>query len=298
MATLASSSSRGRRFASPEVRELVMARLGHLGGLVFAIAALLLALALASYNPHDPSLNTATSQPATNLAGVPGAMAADVLIQGFGVAAALPALAMLAWGYRTATRRPLRLILRVLCTVLALPLLAAVLSVAPGPAWPTHAGLGRRSGPHDRRPGRPDGTGAARPGGRRPGARDRSGLGAHSVGAGPGPVRRGMACGRSGSGGRGPRDGAGRRACGRAAGPHGRGHCQRRAGGRPAVPAHDAAVARTRSSATASRAPHRRAAYQRLRSPPRFGVRRPARPVPSRSRPNAQWTARLPSSPS
>jgi len=138
MTTLA----QGRRFASPEVRNVVLARLGQLGGIAFAIGALLLLVALASYNPHDPSLNTATSRPATNLAGLPGAMSADVLLQGFGAAAILPSVAMLAWGFRIATRRPLRFVIRLLCTLLALPVLAATLALVPVPAWPTTAGPG------------------------------------------------------------------------------------------------------------------------------------------------------------
>ena len=136
------SIAQGRRFASPEVRSIVLARLGQLGGIAFAVGALLLLVALVSYNPHDPSLNTATSRSPTNLAGVPGAMAADVLLQCFGAAAALPVLALLAWSFRTATRRPLRLTVRLLFTLLALPALAAVLAAAPGPSWPTAAGLG------------------------------------------------------------------------------------------------------------------------------------------------------------
>ena len=118
------------------------ARVGQLGGIVFAIVAILLLVALASYNPHDPSLNTATSRPATNLAGTPGAVFADAMLQGFGAAALLPSLALLAWGFRTATGRPLRLLIRVVCTVLALPVAAAALAGVPGPAWPTASGLG------------------------------------------------------------------------------------------------------------------------------------------------------------
>ncbi len=136
------SIAQGRRFASSEVRNIVLARLGQLGGIAFAIGALLLLVALASYNPHDPSLNTATSRLPTNLAGVPGAAVADVLLQCFGAAAALPVLALLAWSFRTATRRPLRLTVRLLFILLALPALAAVLAAVPGPSWPTPAGPG------------------------------------------------------------------------------------------------------------------------------------------------------------
>jgi len=142
-----------RRFASPEIQVLIRTRLAQLGGLALALCALLLLAALASYNPHDPSLNTATSQPPRNLAGLPGAMCADLLLQGFGAAAALPGLAMLAWAFRIATGRPLRLVLRLVCTVLAMPVVAAVLAAAvlvPGmlavAAWPTAAGLGGAAG--------------------------------------------------------------------------------------------------------------------------------------------------------
>ncbi len=138
-----------RRFASPEINALIRTRLAQLGGLALALCALLLLAALASYNPHDPSLNTATSQPARNLAGPAGALVADILLQGVGAASALPGLAMLAWAFRTVTGMPLRFGLRLTCTLLALPVVAAVLAAAaeaPGlqiaAAWPTMAGLG------------------------------------------------------------------------------------------------------------------------------------------------------------
>ena len=141
-----SASLQSRRFASPEIQALVRTRLAQLGGLALALAALLLLVALGSYNPHDPSFDTATSQPPRNLVGLPGAACADLLLQGFGIAAALPSLAMLAWAFRIATGRPLRLTVRLLCTLAALPAVAAVLAAASGPlrlpAWPTTAGLG------------------------------------------------------------------------------------------------------------------------------------------------------------
>ncbi len=133
-------------FASPEIRNEAKLRLGQLGGLVLAVAALLLLVALASYNPHDPSLNTATSRTPTNLVGLVGATIADVLLQGFGAAAVLPALAMLAWAWRIFTARRLRPAIRLAATVLAMPALAAALSAVPGPQgrldWPTAAGPG------------------------------------------------------------------------------------------------------------------------------------------------------------
>ena len=135
--------------ASPELRSLFRQRFGQLGALGIAMAGLVLAVALGSYNPHDPSMNTATSRAATNLVGVPGAMTADLLLQYFGAAGAAPVLAMLAWAYRMAAARPLRLGMRMLFLVLGVPVLASVLGMipviwgAPGPvSWPGGAGLG------------------------------------------------------------------------------------------------------------------------------------------------------------
>jgi len=66
-----------------------------LGGSMGALA-LLLALALISYHPTDPSLNTAAAGPVRNWIGAPGAWAADLLLSLFGPAAALllPLLAL------------------------------------------------------------------------------------------------------------------------------------------------------------------------------------------------------------
>jgi S-DNA-T family DNA segregation ATPase FtsK/SpoIIIE len=120
-------------FASVELRTLFKQRMGQLCGIGVALAALAMLVALVSYNPHDPSLNTATSLPATNLAGAPGAMLADVSVQYFGAAGVLPVLALLAWAYRVGTSRPLRLGVRLISLLLALPILGAVLAAAPTP---------------------------------------------------------------------------------------------------------------------------------------------------------------------
>jgi DNA segregation ATPase FtsK/SpoIIIE, S-DNA-T family len=56
------------------------------GGLLLLLCLSLL-LALASYNPNDPSLNTATALPARNWLGLPGAWISDILLQWFGLAA-------------------------------------------------------------------------------------------------------------------------------------------------------------------------------------------------------------------
>ena len=68
-------------------------RLNELIGFLLFVFAILLVLALVSYSPLDPSLNTAATpaagKPAHNWIGVVGAFVADILLQFFGVAAFL-----------------------------------------------------------------------------------------------------------------------------------------------------------------------------------------------------------------
>ncbi len=78
-------------------------RLNELVGFLYFVSACLLLLALISYSPLDPSLNTATAvsarHPAHNWVGVVGAMVSDLLLQSGGVAVFLfPIfLALLGW---------------------------------------------------------------------------------------------------------------------------------------------------------------------------------------------------------
>src|SRR5436305_6238269 len=64
-------------------------RLNELVGFLLLVAATLLFLALASYSPLDPSLNTAAATGGAhqthNWIGVTGALIADLLLQIFGI---------------------------------------------------------------------------------------------------------------------------------------------------------------------------------------------------------------------
>jgi S-DNA-T family DNA segregation ATPase FtsK/SpoIIIE len=146
VAAVRSVSSGDRRFASPAIRSLMKRRTAELSGLSLGLFGLALLVALGSYNPADPSLNTATGRTATNLAGPVGAILADLLLQGFGVPAALPGLAMLAWAWRMASRRGVgSMAARLGAMVAALPVLSAVLDAVPrlrSVDWPTMAGPG------------------------------------------------------------------------------------------------------------------------------------------------------------
>jgi hypothetical protein len=83
--------ARVRRFASPAVKAALLRRWREFLGVVCGLAGLALLVALASHDPADPSFSTATARGAANLAGPLGAHASDVLLQGFGGAALLPA---------------------------------------------------------------------------------------------------------------------------------------------------------------------------------------------------------------
>jgi S-DNA-T family DNA segregation ATPase FtsK/SpoIIIE len=143
----------GRRIAPAGLRTLVLRRLAELAGLALAVLALLLLAALGSYNPADPSFDTATAGPVHNLAGPPGADAADLLLQGFGVAGVLPGLALLAWGWRIGSHRGLLLFpLRLAALLAALPAAGGVLAPLPAllraepTGWPAGSGLGGAAG--------------------------------------------------------------------------------------------------------------------------------------------------------
>src|SRR5437763_6739039 len=79
-------------------------RLNELLGFLLCVSALLLFLALASYSPLDPSLNSASvltgSRVARNWIGIVGAFGADLLLQFFGVGAFLLPIFAVAMGFR------------------------------------------------------------------------------------------------------------------------------------------------------------------------------------------------------
>ena len=118
-----------RRLASPEIHAIFRQRVGQIGALALLVAAAVLLLTLATYNPHDPSLDTSTARPATNLAGPVGAVVADFMLQSFGAVSLLPVLALLAWAWRAASGRGVGgPAMRLVSLLLALPVCGAALT--------------------------------------------------------------------------------------------------------------------------------------------------------------------------
>ncbi|MEA3000622.1 MAG: segregation ATPase FtsK/SpoIIIE, family [Sphingomonadales bacterium] len=104
------------------------------GGAVGALA-LLAALALASYHPTDPALNTAAAGPVRNWIGAPGAWTADLLLSLFGPAAALllPLVALIGLRIARGAGRG-RWVRALLLTMLAMILFGAAASLVVGGA--------------------------------------------------------------------------------------------------------------------------------------------------------------------
>ncbi|WP_337876849.1 DNA translocase FtsK 4TM domain-containing protein, partial [Elioraea sp.] len=92
------------RLIPPELAGFLRRRLADLAGLAASLVGLTLAVALASHDPADPSLNTATGAPVANLAGRTGAVFADAALQGVGLAAWLLVAAPLGWAFALVAR--------------------------------------------------------------------------------------------------------------------------------------------------------------------------------------------------
>ena len=139
----------GRRTLLPAAfADALRQRLIELSGIGVFAAALLIAAALATYSPSDPSLNNATGSAVQNVLGLPGAVAADLVWQFFGLAGWAAPLVLVAWAWRLAGRKLLSLVwfrlLAVIAGMLALSVAAAPLP-APGD-WPLRAGMGGAAG--------------------------------------------------------------------------------------------------------------------------------------------------------
>jgi DNA segregation ATPase FtsK/SpoIIIE, S-DNA-T family len=77
-------------------------------GLALLLASLLLVAALLTYDPHDASVNTAVDAAPHNFVGHSGAVVADLLWQGLGLACFLIPILLLGWSFRMLLSRPLR----------------------------------------------------------------------------------------------------------------------------------------------------------------------------------------------
>ncbi len=142
---MAHSSAKARTTFLPDgaVDGLKRRAVEAIGVAVVAAAAVLFA-AVATYSPSDPSFDVATDGAARNLIGLPGAYAADVLVQLFGLAGILPPLLLGAWGVQMLrAKAPSYMWFRSLVFILSLFAASIWLTALPEPdGWPLRAGLG------------------------------------------------------------------------------------------------------------------------------------------------------------
>jgi len=114
-------------FLPPEASAFLRRRLTEGLGILLLLVGAALLLALFSYDPKDPSGNVAATGAAiSNWLGATGAWSADFLLQSFGIAGAVIALAFVAWGWRVVAKRGLSpLWLRILLLIAAILLIGA-----------------------------------------------------------------------------------------------------------------------------------------------------------------------------
>jgi S-DNA-T family DNA segregation ATPase FtsK/SpoIIIE len=140
-----SSADAGKApFLPAGARLFIRRRAVELGGLALFALGVALIVALASYSATDPSGNNAVDGPVNNLLGPIGAHIADAGLQSIGLAALLPGVMLISWGYRIlagkGVDRPW-----VRLTLLPLALLALAMGAAgfvPPTGWSLRVGLG------------------------------------------------------------------------------------------------------------------------------------------------------------
>src|SRR6516162_4958774 len=144
MSSAAGRRHYGRSFISDDFQAALRRRLRELGGLALFAAVGVAVFALATWSVNDPSLSYATNAPVRNMLGVPGAIAADLAMQLFGIAAIAIILPPSFWGWRFFTHRILdRLRWRVAAWIGGVILSAAFASsVTRPPQWPLPTGIG------------------------------------------------------------------------------------------------------------------------------------------------------------
>jgi len=117
-------------------------------GVLQALLAALLLVALISWNPADPSLNAASGAAPTNWLGLNGALFADLFMQSLGLGAWPAAILLIAFGLAAAIGDAIQQRLKpsplkaLSATGGVLALSAALSALASPAAWPLAAGLG------------------------------------------------------------------------------------------------------------------------------------------------------------
>ncbi len=126
------------------IREFPRRRAAELAGLSALAGVGALSMALLTWSVSDPSINHATNAPVRNVMGAPGAIAADIVMQMFGLACVAVLAPPAFWGCRLLIHRRLeRPRMKAGLYVVGVAAAAALASLLPAPgSWPLPTGLG------------------------------------------------------------------------------------------------------------------------------------------------------------
>ncbi len=137
-------SQRGNTILPDAIGGALRRRMIEMGGLAIIAATAGIIAALATWSVNDPSYNNAVDAPVSNLLGRPGAIAADFLMQSFGIAAVAVILPFAVWGWQILTHRPTAYVkTRLAAWIVGIALAAVFASSLPvSPKWPLQTALG------------------------------------------------------------------------------------------------------------------------------------------------------------
>lgn len=125
-------------------QQFIKRRISELAGLLILVIAVMLTASLLSFYPTDPSLNNTADGPAQNWLGVPGAYAAELLLQTVGLASVALILCLCGWSWRLWHQARLRVLLGRAVALLAALVSCSVLfgAIPAWHGWPIPSGLG------------------------------------------------------------------------------------------------------------------------------------------------------------
>tara|TARA_B100000886_G_scaffold339929_1_gene307003 strand:- start:3435 stop:5867 length:2433 start_codon:yes stop_codon:yes gene_type:complete len=125
-------------------KQFVRNRFLEINGIIFMAISTAILLAILSYNPLDPSTNTASAKPVSNWMGEIGSSFADVALQTFGIAITAFGFVIAIWGWRFFRHIGNgKIWVRVLCLPISILLIStAAAGIVVGDNWPLQTGYG------------------------------------------------------------------------------------------------------------------------------------------------------------
>lgn len=140
------------RFGSEDMTDSVSGfarkRFYEVAGTAIFLLCVMVLISLLSWSHSDPSYNHATAAPAENLLGYPGARAADLMMQLYGLASPVLVFVLAFWAWRLTAHRPMaRFVWRIPALLLGVTALSGVIAAVPAPGvWPLQTSLGGAMG--------------------------------------------------------------------------------------------------------------------------------------------------------